>query len=333
MKHLRNIQLTREEALVEPTRERSYRNASRAGGDGGFAIVVVDEIGSKVSSAIDADIRLLEDIGILETQDWYPLYQVLSSDIIGYELIASVLDTDLVGDNAKKQTVVDRFVERCRITLSFLRAKAQNEELFEEYTLNLKKKGAKWASRDSQQRFVEATNTDLTVVEQDLLRRLGLFVLDVAKRLGVICETNDKGFYNLSLTRPWRRRCMKALAKKALSRPIRRPMLCQPLDWNNAGVGGGYLSKWMRYPLVKGDSLASPITVLACNNMQHVGFAINHDVYELATVAVQQYANRLGDVTDTKLHKAWLTLPRQRPCSARSSTTASKLTVVDESIT
>mgnify|MGYP005816020199 CR=1 FL=1 len=304
MENIRHIQLSREEALVVPTRERSYRNASRAGGDGGFAIVVVDEIGSKVSTAVDADISLLDTIGILGTQDWYPLYQVLSSDIIGYELIASVLDTDLVGDNAKKQTVIDRFVERSRITLSFLRAKAQNEELFEEYTLNLKKKGAKWASRDSQQRFIEATNTDLTVVEQDLLRRLGLFVLDVAKRLGVIKETSNKGFYHLSLTRPWRRRCMKALRRKALSRPIRRPMLCQPLDWNNAGVGGGYLSKWMRYPLVKGDSLASPMTVLACNNMQRVAFTINQEVYELASIAVQQYASRLGDYTDTKLHKA-----------------------------
>ena len=174
MKSLEHIQLSRESALVEPTRERSFRNASRAGGDGGFAVVVVDEIGKKVSQALQCDISTFEANGNLEAQDWLPVYMALSPDIIGCEFIGAVMDTDLCGDNAKKQTVLDRFVERCRIPLAFLRAKGLNEEYFEEYTTSLNKKGAKWASRDTQKRFVEATNTDLTVVEQDLLRRLGL---------------------------------------------------------------------------------------------------------------------------------------------------------------
>ena len=222
-----DLQLQREEALVEPTRNRSFRNAQRAGGDGGFAVAVVDEVGHSLSDALRADIS--EDYA--KAQPWYPMWKVLSPDILATSLVASIFDVEILGKVALEQVVLDRFVERLRISLAFLRAKQENATLFEEHTKMLRKRGAKWASRDSQVRFLEVTDTDLSVVEQDLLRRIGMVVLGIAVDSGLIRKDKADSKFYLSLTRSWRRRILRNMEGRALTRPIRRPMICTPKDW------------------------------------------------------------------------------------------------------
>tara|TARA_R100000458_G_scaffold59865_1_gene72300 strand:+ start:3770 stop:5866 length:2097 start_codon:yes stop_codon:yes gene_type:complete len=294
-----DLQIKRETALVEPTRNRSFRNAQRAGGDGGFASAVVDEIGQSLSNALRAEVS--DDWA--ETQPWFPMWKVLSPDIVGTEMIASLLDVEILGKKALEQVVLDRFVERLRISLAFLRAKVENETLFEEHTQLLRKRGAKWASRDKQVEFLEVTDTDLSVVEQDLLRRLGMVALEIAVRSGLLQKDKRDRCFHLSLTRSWRRRIARNLKDRALARPIRRPMVCRPKDWNEAGVGGGYLSDWMAYPLVDGDSLASPMVVAMANKMQATGYRINEKVLTLAQRGLEAYRSSVEEV-DTKIHKA-----------------------------
>ncbi len=294
-----DLQLKREEALVEPTRTRSFRNAQRAGGDGGYAVAVVDEVGRSLAAAVKAEV--CEDWA--ETQPWFPMWKVLSPDIVGIEMIAAILDVEILGESALEQVVLDRFVERLRITLAFLRAKQENAALFEEHTQRLRKRGAKWASRDSQVRFLEVTDTDLSVVEQDLLRRVGMVVLGIAVDSGLIQKDKENSKFYLSLTRSWRRRIHRNMEGRALARPIRRPMVHRPKDWNEAGVGGGYLSKWMAYNLVDGDSLASPMVVEMANRMQSVGYCVNEQVLKLALRGLKGYRSS-KDAVDGKVLRA-----------------------------
>jgi len=294
-----DLQLQREKALVEPTRNRSYRNAQRAGGDGGFAVAVVDEVGHSLANTLRAEVG--EDWA--ETQPWFPMWKVLSPDILAVEMVASIFDVEILGKAALEQVVLDRFVERLRVVLSFLRAKEENAALFEEHTKLLRKRSAKWASRDSQVRFLEVTDTDLSVVEQDLLRRIGMVVLGVSVDSGLIQKDKENSKFYLSLTRSWRRRIQRNMEGRALARPIRRPMVHRPVDWNVAGVSGGYLSNWMAYNLVDGDSLASPMVVEMANRMQAVGYCINEKVLELAMRGLKTYRSS-KDVVDGKVLRA-----------------------------
>ena len=298
-----DLQLQREEALVEPTRNRSFRNAQRAGGDGGFAVAVVDEVGHSLSDALRATIG--DDYA--KAQPWYPMWKVLSPDILATSLVASVFDVEILGKIALEQVVLDRFVERLRISLAFLRAKQENATLFEEHTKMLRKRGAKWASRDIQVRFLEVTDTDLSVVEQDLLRRIGMVVLGIAVDSGLIRKDKADSKFYLSLTRSWRRRILRNMEGRALTRPIRRPMICTPKDWNKAGVGGGFLSSWMAYNLVDGDSLASPMVVEMANRMQRVKYCINEEVLKIAHRGLKAYRASL-DAVDGKVLRAQASL-------------------------
>jgi hypothetical protein len=294
-----DLQLRREEALVEPTRNRSFQNAQRAGGDGGFALAVVEEVGQSLATAVKAEVS--EDWA--KTQPWYPMWKVASPDILAIELIASIFDVEILGKQALEQVVIDRFVERLRIALAFLRAKTEHASLFEEHTKLLRKRSAKWASRDSQVRFLEVTDTDLSVVEQDLIRRIGMVVLGIAVDMGLVQKDRENSKFYLSLSRSWRRRIHRNMEGRALSRPIRRPMVCRPKDWNNAGVSGGFLSDWMAYPLVDGDSLASPMVVAMANRMQSVKYCINENVLKIASRGLKAY-RRNNDAVDGKILRA-----------------------------
>lgn len=307
-----DLQLKREADLVDPTRNRSFRNAQRAGGDGGYAAVIVEEIGQSVANALRAEVS--EDWAMNVdpetgefTQPWAPMWKVLSPDILGIELIASIFDVEILGKDALEQVVLDRFVERLRVLLAFLRAKQEHTALFEEHTALLRKRGAQWSSTTKQLEFIEAANVDLSVVEQDLLRRIGMVTLGIAVDCKFVQKDKDKSKFFLSLTRSVRRRIQKNMEGRALARPIRRPMVCRPKDWNEAGVNGGFLSDWMAYSLVDGDSLTSPMVNEAANGMQSTGYTIFEPTLQLVTRALKGYVSGLKTI-DGKAMRALATI-------------------------
>ena len=305
-------QMAREEALVEPTSSRSWRNIQRAGGDGGVAHIVASELAESLSHSVSNAVTRrslplsVDDSGSwLQNQDWSVMYLLFGADVLSLEMMSAMLDVDVTGDAPMKQSVIDRFVERVQVNLAFLKAKSTQPEFFKEYTRTLKKKGSKWASRDLRSLFVDVARIDVSRVEQDLLRRVGMFIMEVAESTQLVRSDRVKRTTHLSLSSTWRQRIASSIEKSALSRPIRRPMVCRPREWNEAGVGGGYLSPWMGYSLVQGDSLVSPLLVKGCNNSQGVAYAINSEAITLIERGIAGYRLSLGDKGyDTKLHKA-----------------------------